>query len=109
MAALLWYRPAARRSKTGATTTTPVLARDAPSASVVGPGHRLREVEERGVFLLAEVGRAEELGQADDLGALAGRLRDRATALREVLVGVRRHRHLDEADLEARGRHSFEV
>ena len=38
MAALLWYSPAARRSKTGATTTTPFSRATRPSASVVGPG-----------------------------------------------------------------------
>src|SRR2546427_1251891 len=37
-AALLWYRPAARRSNTGTITTTPACFATLPSASVLGPG-----------------------------------------------------------------------
>ena len=37
-AALLWYSPAARRSKTGAITATPAAAAAFPRASVDGPG-----------------------------------------------------------------------
>src|SRR5438874_2668390 len=37
-AALLWYRPGARRSNRGAITTTPARCAARPSASVLGPG-----------------------------------------------------------------------
>jgi hypothetical protein len=41
-----------------------------------GPGDRLREIEQRRVFALAEILRLEELGQANDVGALACCLRN---------------------------------
>ena len=37
-AALLWYSPGARRSNSGAITTTPARCAARPSASVLGPG-----------------------------------------------------------------------
>ena len=110
MAALLWYRPGARLSKIGATTTTPASLAARPSASVLGPGTVSARSKSARVLLLAEVGRAEQLGQADDLRA---RLRcasaTRATALRQVLVGVGGHRHLHEPDVDhAISSHRFE-
>ena len=63
-----------------------------------GAGDGLGEAEEGVVFALAEVLGAEELGEADDLGALAGGFVDALGGLVEVELGVRVAGHLDEGD-----------
>lgn len=63
-----------------------------------GAGDGLGEAEEGMVFALAEVLRAEELGQADEGGALAGRFVDAFGRFVEVNAGVRVAGHLDEGD-----------
>ena len=68
-ARLLWYTPAARRSKTGATTTIPASRAARDRASVVGPGTFSARSKKRGVLPLAEVPRAEQLRQARDHAA----------------------------------------
>ncbi len=50
------------------------------------------------VFALAEVLGAEELGEADEFGALAGGFVDALGGLVEVEAGVRVAGHLDEGD-----------
>ena len=52
------------------------------------------------VLLLAEVGRAVELGQADDLGPGGGGGGYSRGRLAQVLGGLARHRHLDEPDAD---------
>ncbi len=61
-----------------------------------GAGDGLGEAEEVVVFALAEVLGAEELGEADELGSLAGGFVDALGGLVEVELGVRVHGHLDE-------------
>src|SRR3989441_4883932 len=63
------------------------------------PGHRLREVEQRGVLALREVQRAKQLRETDEPGPGRRRLFDLRDALLEVRVRIGRHRHLDEPDL----------
>ena len=72
------------------------LAGDSAEALGGGAGDGLGEVEEGNVFTLAEVLSAEELGQADDVGALAGGLADAVRRLVEISVGVGAAAHLDE-------------
>src|SRR5579859_3251025 len=63
-------------------------------------GHGLREIEERGVFALAEVLCTKKLGQADDLRAL---LRGRAHLFcgpAKIVVRVGGAGHLNQADGE---------
>ena len=66
-AAVLWYRPAARFSKSDAMTTTLCFFASFANASVLGPGIGLGQLEEAVVLDLAEVLRAEQLLRADDL------------------------------------------
>src|SRR6059058_4180759 len=56
-AALLWYSPGARRSNTGAITTTPARCAARPSASVLGPGTEAlgRAAQRAGVVVIAPV------------------------------------------------------
>ena len=61
-------------------------------------GDGLGEGEEGGVLGLAEVARAEELGQADHLGPAGRGFADAVHGLRHVGVGVLPHRHLNEAE-----------
>src|SRR3989442_11359062 len=68
------------------------------------PRHGLSEVEQRGVLVLREVERAEQLRQTDQPRAGRGRFLDLDDALLEVAVRVGRHRHLDEPDLVFRRR-----
>ena len=63
-----------------------------------GAGDGLGEAEEGVVFALAEVLGAEELGEADELGALAGGFVDALGGFVEVELGVRVAGHLDEGD-----------
>ena len=59
---------------------------------------RLGQVEQRGVLALAEILRAEELRQADDLRAGARRLADAVCGLVQIGVRVWRAGHLHQAD-----------
>ena len=61
-----------------------------------GAGDGLGEAEEGVVFALAEVLGAEELGEADEVGALAGGFVDALGGFVEVELGVRGAGHLDE-------------
>src|SRR6059058_1115667 len=56
-AALLWYSPGARRSNTGAITTTPARCAARPSASVPGPSTEAlgRAAQRAGVVVIAPV------------------------------------------------------
>ena len=63
-----------------------------------GAGDGFGEVEEGVVFALAEVLGAEELGEADEGGALAGGFVDSLGGLVEVDAGVGVAGHLDESD-----------
>ena len=76
------------------------LAGRAPERLRARARHRLREVEQGRVLLLAEVGRAVELGQADDLGPGSGGGGYSRGRLAQVLGGLARHRHLDEPDAD---------
>ncbi len=71
-------------------------------------GNGFGEAEEGVVFALAEVLGAEELGEADDVGAETGGLIDALGGFIEVGVGVRCAGHLDEGDASGGGglRHS---
>src|SRR5262249_45955921 len=81
----------------------PRLLRGAAERLRARAGDRLREAEERLVLLLAEVRRAVELGQADDLRSRPRRVADARRCLLEVVLGPRRHRHLHETDFEGTG------
>ena len=74
------------------------FAGDGAEALGAWAGDGLGEVEEGDVFALAEVLRAEELGQADDVGAFTGGFADAVCGLVEVRVGVGAAGHLHEAD-----------
>ena len=65
-----------------------------------GAGDRLGQVEQRGVLPLAEVLRAKQLRQADDLRTVVGRPFDEADRPLEVVGRVGRHGHLHKADGE---------
>ena len=65
-----------------------------------GAGDRLREIEQSGVFALAEILRLEEFGQADDIGALACRLRNAIKRLGQIVGRLGAARHLDQGDGE---------
>ena len=65
-----------------------------------GAGDGLGQIEQRGVLALAEVLRAEEFRQTDDLGALAGGLAHPGAGALEVLVRIGRAVHLNQADGE---------
>ena len=80
-AAVLWYTPAARFSKSDAITTTFVLARHDAQALGRGSGDGLGEVEEARVLLAAEILRAEEFLQANDLRAFPGGVADASLGL----------------------------
>ena len=75
-----------------------VFADDGGEALRAGAGDGLGEVEEGVVLTLAEVLGAEELGQADELGAGAGCLLDQRGSVVEVLRGGGGAGHLDECD-----------
>jgi hypothetical protein len=80
--------------------------RDAPQGLGARPGHRLGEVELAVVLALAEVQRPEQLGQAHHLGPGVGGRLDLGRGAAQVVGGIGRHRHLDQADLEAPRRHT---
>jgi len=54
-----------------------------------GAGDGFSQLEQGRVFLLAEIGRAKELGQAHDLRAVARRLADLGAGQIEIRVGLR--------------------
>ncbi len=72
------------------------LANDRSETSCAGTGDGLGQGEERVVLALAEVLRAEEFRQANDLRAGAGRLADQIGGVVEVLRDGGRAGHLDE-------------
>ncbi len=87
-----------------------LFAGDGAEALGAGTGDGLGEIEERGVFALAEVLGAEELGQADDLGAFAGGFADAVGGLVEVGVRIGAAGHLDQADAVVQlGGHFFKL
>ena len=65
-----------------------------------GPGNRLRQVEQVRVLLAAEILRAEQLLQADDLRARAGGLADAPLGFGQVLRRVGGAGHLDQTHAE---------
>src|SRR2546425_7522008 len=101
-AAVLWYSPGARRSNRGAITTNPRPPGDLSQRLRARPGHRLGEVEQRGVLHLSEIARAEPLGQTDESRALARRLLHAVDRVLQVLVLIRGHGHLHEPHLVLR-------
>ena len=68
-----------------------------------GAGDGFGEAEEVVVFALAEVLGAEELGEADDIGAKAGGFVDTLCGFVEVELGVGGAGHLDKGDALVRG------
>ncbi len=72
-------------------------------------GDRLGEVEAVGVLLAAEVLRAEQFLQTDNLRAVAGGFADAPDGLLQILGRVGRAAHLDEADAEGRGREHVSI
>ncbi len=75
-----------------------VLADDGGERGGRGAGDGLGEVEEGVVLALAEVLRAEELGQADESSAVPGGLAHAGDGLGEVGLGGGLAGHLDEGD-----------
>src|SRR5205085_6624340 len=63
-------------------------------------GDRLSELEVGVILALAEVPRAEQLGEADQLGAVARGGVDAREGAVDVVFGIRRAAHLHEANLE---------
>src|ERR1019366_4167742 len=57
---------------------------------------RLREIEQSGVFALAEILRLEELGQTNNVGAFSCRLRHAIERLSQIVGGFGAARHLDQ-------------
>ena len=68
-------------------------------------GDGFGQIEERGIFLAAEILRAEQLLEADNLRPAASGLADAPFGFGQVLVGVDGAGHLDEADAEFGGVH----
>jgi hypothetical protein len=99
-AAALWYSPGARRSNRDAMTITPAWRATAPMASVLGPGILSAKAKVGRILGLAEIGRAEKLGQAHHLGALRGCLSNLRAGQIEIRLWLRRHGHLNQADFE---------
>ena len=56
----------------------------------------LRKIEQSGVFALAEILRLEELGQADNVGALACGLRNAIERFGQIVGWLGAARHLDQ-------------
>ena len=79
------------------------LAADGGEGVGGGAGDGFGEREEGVVFALAEVLGAEELGEADEVGAEVGGFADAADGLGEVEVRVGGHGHLDEGDFGGLG------
>src|ERR1019366_696353 len=65
-----------------------------------GTRNGLGQIEGGEVFGLAEILRPEEFLEADNLGAFGGGLADSPFGFGEVLIGVKRAGHLDEANPE---------
>ncbi len=61
-------------------------------------GNGFRQIKNRRVFRLAEIGRAEQLRQASNLHALLRRLFQHRLGLRQVGVHIFFHTHLDKTD-----------
>ena len=80
--------------------TTPSSRASASQRLGGGPGDRLGQLEQFGVFLAAEILRAEQFLQADDLRAACRPLRGCAIRFRQIFVGVQRAAHLHQADTE---------
>jgi len=59
-----------------------------------GAGNRLRPVEARGIFTLAEIDGPKQLGQADHLGPSRRRVRDRVLGVGEIPAGAGLTAHL---------------
>ncbi len=81
-------------------TTPAVFARSRGEALGRGAGNGFGQIEQARVFFAAEILRAEELLQADDLRALLRRLADLARRLFQVLFRIRGAAHLHQADAE---------
>ena len=62
-----------------------------------GSGNRFSKVEENNVFLLAEVVRAKQLLQADNLSTLGGCLTDLSHSLLKILTWIAGAAHLNQA------------
>jgi hypothetical protein len=60
----------------------------------------LCQIEQAGIFALAEILGLEELWQADDLRSPRGGLMDLVDGPLQILVGIGRRRHLHQSDLE---------
>ena len=74
------------------------------SQSVGGrSGNRLSEIEIPVIFTLTEIARPKELGEANNLRSLPGRLRNAIEACLQVAFGVLAARHLHECDTHAAG------
>ena len=80
--------------------TTPSSAASRVNASLVGPGIGSARSNRSRILFAAEVLRPEQLLQADDLRPAPGRLADAPLGLGEILVGVLRAGHLDQAHAE---------
>ena len=93
--------PGARRSNSDATIVIFSSRARSPRRFVVGTGNRLGQVEERDVFALAEILRLKQLGQADELGALAGGIANVCDRALQILLRLGRARHLHDADGES--------
>ena len=76
------------------------LARQLAQRFGRGPGDRLGEVEAVVIFLAAEILRAEQLLQADDLRAEFGGLANTAHRRGQVFPGIERAFSLDQPDGE---------
>ena len=81
------------------------FARQTRKALAGGAGNGLRQVEQVGPFLAAEILRAEEFLHADNLRAFAGGFANAPLGFRQILVGVERAGHLDQAHAEFRHVH----
>ena len=100
-AAVLWYSPAARRSKSDATITTLVLLRERLERLGGRARNRLGELEEAVILDLAEILRAEQLLRADDLRPAIGRLLDERELPGEIGLGILAARHLCQRDADS--------
>ncbi len=98
MMAVLWYSPAARRSKREATMTIFNSAASCAHEVARRAGDGFGEVEVGVVLRLAEILRGEEFRQADDVRTLGGGGADFVGGAGAVFGRVRAATHLDERD-----------
>ncbi len=85
--------------------TTLNSAASGQSRSVDGPGIAFRQIEQARVFLAAEILRAKQFLQADDLRASLGGFANLIHGVIEICLRIQPTGHLNQSDSELFGGH----